>query len=176
MQGMINPIYQLASGGLPERAYDPEKAKQILKAAGYSEPIEFTVIFSSAVPDLQEVFIQMQTYAAAGWLQYEGQRRPAGGGCSGVPTRHFRSQHSARYGNRSIAALRAHAAAWKRDRRIIAASGKTRNTTQQRWMRASKPGTPYRPKPPSIGTRRQRIWRDNVPYITLMTVKPPHGL
>lgn len=51
--------------GLPDWSYDPEKAKAMLKAAGYPSGVSFTVTISSDDAAMQDAATQMQTSAAA---------------------------------------------------------------------------------------------------------------
>jgi peptide/nickel transport system substrate-binding protein len=51
--------------GLKANTYDIDKAKQILKDAGYTSPIKFTLTVNNTVPDLQETATQIQTAAKA---------------------------------------------------------------------------------------------------------------
>jgi peptide/nickel transport system substrate-binding protein len=70
-KGRANPVVGLldpnAPGyddtGLLEQNYDAAKAKELLAEAGVTTPVEFTITMSNAVPDLQEVAIQMQSAA-----------------------------------------------------------------------------------------------------------------
>lgn len=48
--------------GIPDQVYDPEGAKALLEEAGVSLPVSFSIMCSSAVPDLQEVAVQMQSF------------------------------------------------------------------------------------------------------------------
>jgi peptide/nickel transport system substrate-binding protein len=47
--------------GLQPWTYDPAKAKEILTAAGYTEPIDFTLTVNNSYPDLQETAVQIQS-------------------------------------------------------------------------------------------------------------------
>ncbi|GAA2234712.1 ABC transporter substrate-binding protein [Herbiconiux moechotypicola] len=65
MTGFINPNYPGGTlEGLEPGSYQPEKAKEVLEAAGYTEPVPITILTSNGVPDAQEVAVQIQTYAA----------------------------------------------------------------------------------------------------------------
>ncbi len=170
MRGMINPIYPLASDGLPERTYDPEKSKQILKAAGYNEPIEFTVIFSSAVPDLQEVFIQMQTYAAAAGFDMKANVAPP----AAVVQAYQRGTFEANI-QRDMAIVQSP------PYELMLLLGKGSPYNRSKWENEEyyaavnagiEAGDPLSPEAAKYWNEAQQIWRDNAPYITLMTVKP----
>jgi peptide/nickel transport system substrate-binding protein len=64
MTGFINPNYPGGTtDGLEKGEYQPEKAKEILEAAGYTDPVPVTILTSNGVPDAQEVAVQIQTYA-----------------------------------------------------------------------------------------------------------------
>lgn len=49
--------------GIPEQVYDPEGARALLEEAGLTLPVSFSIMASTAVPDLQEVAVQIQAYA-----------------------------------------------------------------------------------------------------------------
>ncbi|PZE76592.1 ABC transporter substrate-binding protein [Curtobacterium sp. MCBD17_019] len=51
--------------GLKANTYDVAKAKAILKSAGYTAPVAFTLTVNNSVPDLQETATQIQTAAKA---------------------------------------------------------------------------------------------------------------
>ncbi|MFT4246889.1 MAG: ABC transporter substrate-binding protein [Pseudomonas sp.] len=48
--------------GILDQVYDPEGSLEILRKAGISTPVSFTVICSSSVPDMREMAVQMQSY------------------------------------------------------------------------------------------------------------------
>jgi peptide/nickel transport system substrate-binding protein len=48
--------------GIPDQVYDPKGALKLLGEAGVSTPVKFSIMCSSAVPDLQEVAVQMQSF------------------------------------------------------------------------------------------------------------------
>lgn len=62
--GLLNPDAPNYDGdGLMEQVYDPEKSKNLLAEAGLSEPVSYTITLSSAVPDLEQAAIQIQSAA-----------------------------------------------------------------------------------------------------------------
>ncbi|MCR1785844.1 ABC transporter substrate-binding protein [Nocardioides carbamazepini] len=64
MKGFINPNYPGADDtGLDQGTYDPAAAKALLVEAGL-DTVPFDLLVSNAVPDLQEVAVQMASYAA----------------------------------------------------------------------------------------------------------------
>lgn len=61
--GMLDPnLPNRITDGLQVQTYDPAKSLETLRAAGISTPVSFTVIASSAVPDLQDVAVQLQSF------------------------------------------------------------------------------------------------------------------
>jgi peptide/nickel transport system substrate-binding protein len=62
-RGWMDPSAPGYNGeGIPEQVYDPEGALALLEQAGVSTPVTFSIMCSSAVPDLQEVAVQMQSF------------------------------------------------------------------------------------------------------------------
>lgn len=67
VKGWMDPNAPGYNGeGIPEQVYDPEGAKALLAEAGVSTPVKFSIMCSSAVPDLQEVAVQMQSFGKDG--------------------------------------------------------------------------------------------------------------
>lgn len=71
-RGRLDPVDSILSEdapgydgeGLAAPAHDPAGAQEILEAAGYTEPVEFTLTVNSAVPDLEETAVLIQSAAA----------------------------------------------------------------------------------------------------------------
>ncbi|MFT4011355.1 MAG: ABC transporter substrate-binding protein, partial [Nocardioidaceae bacterium] len=62
--GLLDPnAPEYIADGLMSQDYDPEGAKALLAQAGVTSPVAYTISCSSAVPDMQEVAVQMQQYA-----------------------------------------------------------------------------------------------------------------
>lgn len=86
MRGFINAHYPGADDtGLAEGTYDPERARQLLSDAGY-DTVSFDLLVNNAVPDLQEVAVQIASYAAdAGFdVSVVGQSSAAVGEATGT--------------------------------------------------------------------------------------------
>lgn len=65
LTGILDPTAPGYDGtGLTERIYDPAQARSILEAAGYDEPVQFTLTVNNTYPDLQEAAVQIQSAAA----------------------------------------------------------------------------------------------------------------
>jgi peptide/nickel transport system substrate-binding protein len=61
--GLLDPAApEHVSTGLLEQEYDPEGAKALLAQAGVTGPVSYTISCSSAVPDMQEVAVQIQSF------------------------------------------------------------------------------------------------------------------
>ncbi|MET2011752.1 ABC transporter substrate-binding protein [Microbacterium chocolatum] len=71
-RGRLDPVDSILSDaapgfdgeGLAAPEHDPVEAQEILDAAGYTEPVEFTLTVNSAVPDLEETAVLIQSAAA----------------------------------------------------------------------------------------------------------------
>jgi peptide/nickel transport system substrate-binding protein len=170
MKGLINPIFPLASDGLPERGYDPEKSKEILKAAGYEEPVRFTVMLSNAVPDLQETFLQIQTYAAAAGFDIKANIVPPAAVLQALPRGTFEANIQ-----RDMAIVQSP------PYELMLFLGRGSPYNRSKWEDEDyygavnsgiEAGDPLSPEAAKHWNHAQRIWRENVPYITLMSVEP----
>jgi peptide/nickel transport system substrate-binding protein len=66
MQGLLDPQAPGYDGkGLQKYTYNPEKAKQLLAAAGHQGNVAFTLNVSNEVPDVQSTAVQIQSFAKA---------------------------------------------------------------------------------------------------------------
>ncbi|GAB91034.1 ABC transporter substrate-binding protein [Gordonia rhizosphera] len=71
--GRLNPISTILNQTLPgwdgndlhANTTDPQKSLQILRDAGITTPVKFTLTVNNAVPDLKETAVQVQTAAKA---------------------------------------------------------------------------------------------------------------
>jgi peptide/nickel transport system substrate-binding protein len=63
--------------GFTDFTYDPAKAKALLKQAGMSAPVSYTLTVSAAEPDMQEAAVQIQTYAKAAGFNITIKQVPA---------------------------------------------------------------------------------------------------
>ena len=62
--GLLDPGSPGYDGtGLLEQKYDPAKSKELLAKAGVSGPVKYEILASSAVPDMEEMAVQIQSYA-----------------------------------------------------------------------------------------------------------------
>jgi peptide/nickel transport system substrate-binding protein len=63
--GLLDPALPNSNDeGLLEQSYDPERSLEILEDAGYTEPVAFSVILNNTVPELEDVAVQIEAYAA----------------------------------------------------------------------------------------------------------------
>ncbi|WP_099022153.1 ABC transporter substrate-binding protein [Mycolicibacterium palauense] len=63
-KGMLSPDAPGYDGtGITGGTYDPQKAKALLAEAGHPDGVEFTLTVSSAVPDMVETAVQIQSFA-----------------------------------------------------------------------------------------------------------------
>ncbi|WP_181779689.1 ABC transporter substrate-binding protein [Pseudonocardia pini] len=62
--------------GLPDYAFDPGKAKQLLAEAGFPNGVSFTLTTSNAVPDVQDTAVQIQSYAKDAGFEITLQQQP----------------------------------------------------------------------------------------------------
>ncbi|MBF4481128.1 peptide/nickel transport system substrate-binding protein [Rhodococcus rhodochrous J3] len=84
-QGRAKPVVGLLDPNLPNRSteglepqtYDPDRSLQILREAGVSTPVKFTILASSAVPDLQDVAVQIQSFGKAAGFETQIEVLPA---------------------------------------------------------------------------------------------------
>lgn len=68
--GLLDPNSPGYDGtGLLDQSFQPEKAKELLAEAGITTPLPVTLMMSNAVPDLQEVAIQIQSLASEGGFE-----------------------------------------------------------------------------------------------------------
>jgi peptide/nickel transport system substrate-binding protein len=78
MNGWLDPAAPgYTTDGLFYPAYDPTKAKALLKDAGHSGNVAFQLLISDAVPDLEEAAIQIRTSAAAAGFDVTILKQPA---------------------------------------------------------------------------------------------------
>jgi peptide/nickel transport system substrate-binding protein len=78
MKGFINPRYPGADlDGLSAGTYDPAKSKSILAAAGITTPVSFTLLVNTAIPDLGQVAVQMQSAGSAAGFDIKLQNEPS---------------------------------------------------------------------------------------------------
>lgn len=62
--GLLNPdAPNHVSDGLLEQAYDPERSLALLAEAGVETPVRYTVSVSNAVPDMEAIAVQIQSFA-----------------------------------------------------------------------------------------------------------------
>jgi peptide/nickel transport system substrate-binding protein len=70
-KGKANPVIGLLDpnspgydgDGLLKQTYDPAKSKALLAQAGVSTPVKYEVMMSNAVPDMQQMAVQLQSFA-----------------------------------------------------------------------------------------------------------------
>lgn len=62
--GLLNPdAPNHVADGLMEQAYDPERSLELLAEAGVETPVRYTVSVSNAVPDMEAIAVQIQSFA-----------------------------------------------------------------------------------------------------------------
>jgi peptide/nickel transport system substrate-binding protein len=77
MEGWLDPAAPgYSTTGLFYPAYDPTKAKALLKAAGHTS-VDCTILISNAVPDLEEACVQIRSFAAAAGFNVTIVQQPA---------------------------------------------------------------------------------------------------
>jgi peptide/nickel transport system substrate-binding protein len=174
IKGWINKNYPNdVEQGLAERVYDPEKAKQLLTAAGYTKPIEFTMLISSAVPDLQEDCIQIQTYAAKAGFDMRINPVPpttlaqmlAAGNFQGTMYRDMAITQSPPY-ELLLSTTRGsilNRTKWENDAFYAAVDA------------GIAAGDPMSAEAGKHWAEAQRIWQHDAPFVALMTVRPLVG-
>jgi peptide/nickel transport system substrate-binding protein len=174
IRGFINKNYPNdVEQGLAERVYDPEKAKQMLTAAGYTKPIPFGMLISSAVPDLQEVNIQIQTYAAKAGFDMKIDLVP--------PTALFQLLSA---GNFQATMYRDMAITLSPSYELLLTTARGSILNRSKWENDAfyaavdaglDAGDPMSPEAGRHWADAQRIWQHDTPFIALMTVRPLIG-
>ena len=168
--GLINPVYAGASAGLPGRIYDPVKAKAILEAAGHTEPVKISIGVSSAVPDLGELALQIQTYAEpAGFVVEVNSLPPAA------------LQKSISDGTFQAYIVRDMAFTQSPPYELLVNLNKGSRINRAKWENDDyyaavnagiEAGDPLSPEAAVHWTEAQRLWREYAPHITIAAVLP----
>ena len=168
--GLINPVYPGASEGLPDRIYDPEKAKAILEAAGYTEPVKISIGVSSAVPDLGELALQIQTFAAPAGIEVEVNSLPPAA-----------LQKSISDGTFQAYIVRDMAFTQSPPYELLVNLNKGSRINRAKWENDDyyaavnagiEAGDPLSPEAAVHWSEAQRLWREFAPHITIASVKP----
>ena len=95
------------SSGLKAPGYDPTAAKQLLARAGYPNGVSATLTISTAVPDVEQAAIQVQSYAASAGFHIQLQQVPAAEMSAGRHHPEVPVVHVARHGDQLRTAVRA---------------------------------------------------------------------
>jgi len=174
IKGFINMNYPNdVEQGLAERVYDPEKAKQMLVAAGYNSPIEFTMTISNSVPDLQDVAIQIQTYAAKAGFDMKINVVPPAALAQVMATGNFQAFM---YREMAITLSPVYELMLETGRGSILNRTKWENDAFYAAVDAGvASGDPMSPEAGKHWADAQRIWQHDAPFIALMTVRPLVG-
>jgi peptide/nickel transport system substrate-binding protein len=173
-RGIINPVYMSYAEPLPPRVYDPAKAREMLLAAGYHLPVEFTVTINSTVPDLREAFLQIQTNAAPAGFKVLASLVPPAGLTSALHSGKFQS-----YMTRDMAVTQTP----PYELLNLLKKGSPNNHSlwsNDEFYRLIDAGRaepdPLSPDAAHYWREAQMIWRNEVPYITIVSVAPLVGL
>jgi peptide/nickel transport system substrate-binding protein len=170
MRSLLNPVYPLASEGLPERIYKPELAREILSKAGYRAPVPVTVTISSAVPDMRDVLLQIQTAAVPAGFDVAINVVPAAGFSQALN----RATYEA-----IIVRDMAVTQSPPLELRLLLAKASPLNWSK--WesddyyaevAAGVAAGDPLAAPAAAHWNAAQKMWRDNVPYITVASVEP----
>jgi peptide/nickel transport system substrate-binding protein len=170
MVGLVNPTYPYASDGLPPRVYDPALAKRMLAQAGYTKPVKFTLIVSNAIPDLREVFLQLQTYAAAAGFDVSAQIVPPPGLSYALSSGKFQA-----YISRDMAVTQSPAYELLN---LLEPKSPANHShwTNSRYYQIVEEGRqfsdPFSPQAGAKWREAQLLWRDESPYVNIATVEP----
>jgi peptide/nickel transport system substrate-binding protein len=91
-KGYINPRYPGATDeGLEANVYDPDKVRQMLKDAGYTLPVAFTITLPNAFPDLQQAAVRIQSAASAAGIAITLRTMPMAGAQQAFGTGNFQA-------------------------------------------------------------------------------------
>jgi peptide/nickel transport system substrate-binding protein len=167
---LINPVYPGASTDLPPKVYDPAKAKAILEQAGYKEPVKISIGVSTAVADLGEVALQIQTYAAKAGFDVQVNSLPAAALQKNISDGTFQS-----YLVRDMAFTQSP------PYELLVNLGKGSRINRSKWENddyyaAVKAGVdagdPLSSEAAKHWNDAQKLWRQFVPYVTVAAVDP----
>ena len=170
MRSLLNPVYQLASEGLPERVYKPELAKEILKKAGYQNAVPVTVTISTAVPDIRDVLLQIQTAATPAGFDVNINLVTAAAFSQALSRASYEALIS-----RDMAVTQSPPL----ELRLLLAKGSPLNWSK--WENEDyyasvaagvAAGDPLGPEAGKHWLAAQTLWREQVPYITVASVEP----
>ena len=170
VRSLLNPVYTYASEGLTERNYDPGKSKEILKAAGYDAPVPVTITISTAVPDMRDVLLQIQTAAVAAGFDIS---------INVVPAAAF-SQALTRATYEAII-VRDMAVTQSPPLELHLFLSRNSPLNWSKWESDAyyaevaagiEAGDPLGPEAGKHWLAAQKMWRENVPYITVASVEP----
>jgi peptide/nickel transport system substrate-binding protein len=170
MRSLLNPVYQLASDGLPDRVYNPDLSREILKKAGYDGPVPVTVTISNAVPDMRDVLLQIQTAAAPAGFDVSINVVPAAGFSQALDRGTYEALVV-----RDMAVTQSPPL----ELRLLLAKGSPLNWSK--WENDDyyaeitagiAAGDPLAAPAAAHWNAAQKMWRENVPYITVASVEP----
>lgn len=168
--GLINPVYAGASVDLPAKVYDPGKAKAILEQAGYKEPLKISIDVSTAVADLGELALQIQTYESQAGFDVEVNSLPAAALQKNISDGTFQS-----YLSRDMAFTQSP------PYELLINLGKGSRINRSKWENEDyyaavqaglDAGDPLSPEAAKHWNNAQKLWREFVPYSTIAAVGP----